>query len=313
VSAYRLISAEKARTPVSVACRLLGVSRSGYYEWERRAPSDRALTDAWLSEKIRVIHEAHRGVYGAPRIHAELRMAHGVRVARKRVERLMRQAGISGLQRRKRGRTTISVPGVRVADDLVNRQFSPAAPNVLWIADLTYLRTWEGWLYLAAVQDAYSRRIVGWSMAEHMRAELVVDALQMAVKRRRPPAGLIHHSDQGSQYVSLAFGQTARDAGIARSMGSKGDCYDNAVAESFFATLKKELVHRHPWPTRRELTTEVFEYIEAFYNRTRRHSRLGMLSPADYEAAHAALACAGAREKSVHNPSGYAQHDDDNP
>jgi putative transposase len=198
VSMYRFISAEKARTPVSLACRWLGVSRSGYYEWAGRAPSDRALSDAWLTEKIRTIDTAHRGVYGAPRIHADLRLAHGVRVGRKRVERLMRQAGLSGLQRRKRGRTTIRVPGVRVADDLVNRRFSPDAPNALWIADVTYLRTWEGWLYLAAVQDAYSRRIVGWAMADHMRAELVVDALQMAVKRRRPPAGLIHHSDQGS-------------------------------------------------------------------------------------------------------------------
>jgi putative transposase len=283
VSVYRFISAEKARTPVSLACRWLGVSRSGYYEWATRAPSQRALTDAWLTERIRAIHEAHRGVYGAPRIHADLRLAHGVRVSRKRVERLMRQAGISGLVRRKRGRTTIRVPGVRVADDLVERQFRPAAPNALWIADVTYLRTWEGWLYLAAVQDAYSRRIVGWSMADHMRSELVVDALEMAVARRRPAPGLIHHSDQGSQYVSLAFGQAARDAGIARSMGSKGDCYDNAVAESFFATLKKELVRRRSWPSRRELTSEVFEYIEAFYNRTRRHSTLGYLSPADYE------------------------------
>jgi transposase InsO family protein len=310
---YRFISAEKARTAVSLACRWLGVSRSGYYDWAGRAPSDRALSDAWLMETIRAIHQAHRGVYGAPRIHADLRMAHGVRVGRKRVERLMRQAGISGLQRRKRGRTTVSVPGVRVADDLIKRQFSPAAANGLWIADVTYLRTWEGWLYLAAVQDAYSRRIVGWAMADHMRSELVVDALKMAVQRRRPPAGLIHHSDQGSQYVSLAFGQAARDAGIARSMGSRGDCYDNAVAETFFATLKKELVHRRSWPTRRELTSEAFEYIEGFYNRTRRHSRLGMLSPADFEAGQAALACAGAREKAVHNPSGYTQHDDDNP
>jgi putative transposase len=222
VSVYRFISAEKARTPVSLACRWLGVSRSGYYEWAGRSPSDRALTDAWLTERIRTIHRAPRGVYGAPRIHADLRMAHGIRVSRKRVERLMRAAGISGLVRRKRGRTTIRVPGVRVADDLVERQFRPAAPNVLWIADVTYLRTWEGWLYLAAVQDAYSRRIVGWSMADHMRAELVVDALQMAISRRRPAPGLIHHSDQGSQYVSLAFGQAARDAEIARSMGSKG-------------------------------------------------------------------------------------------
>jgi putative transposase len=267
-----------------MSCRLLGVSRSGYYEWAANRPSARALQDAELIERIRAIHKDNLGVYGSPRIHADLRLAHGVRVGRKRVERLMRQAGISGMVRRKRGRTTISVPGVRVADDLVERQFRPAAPNQLWVADITYLRTWEGWLYLAAVQDAYSRAIVGWSMTEHMRAELVVDALQMAVARRRPEPGLIHHSDQGSQYVSLAFGQAAREAGIARSMGSRGDAYDNAVAESFFATLKKELVHRRSWPTRRELTSEVFEFVEAFYNTTRRHSTLGYLSPAQYEA-----------------------------
>jgi putative transposase len=283
VTAYRLISAEKARTPISMACRLLGVSRSGYYEWAANVPSTRAREDAELVERILAIHGANRGVYGSPRIHAELAMAHGVRVGRKRVERLMREAKISAMVRRKRGRTTISVPGVRVADDLVERQFRPSAPNVLWVADVTYLKTWEGWLYLAAVQDAYSRAIVGWSMAEHMRAELVVDALQMAVNRRRPEPGLIHHSDQGSQYVSLAFGQAAGAAGIARSMGSKGDAYDNAVAESLFATLKKELVNRQSWPTRRELTSEVCEYIEGFYNRTRRHSTLGYLSPADYE------------------------------
>jgi putative transposase len=308
-----MISAEKARTPVSMACGLLGVSRSGYYEWERRAPSDRALTDAWLTEKIRAIHTAHRTVYGSPRIHADLRLAHDVRVGRKRVERLMREAQISGLQRRKRGRTTVSVPGVRVADDLVNREFRPDAPNVLWIADVTYLRTWEGWLYLAAVQDAYSRRIVGWAMADHVRAELVVDALKMAVARRRPDAGLIHHSDQGSQYVSLAFGQAARDAGIARSMGSKGDCFDNAVAESFFATLKKELVHRRSWPTRRELTGEVFEYIEGFYNRVRRHSTLGMLSPADYEQAASASRPHAKNPRNLFTTLRVAnRHDDDN-
>ncbi len=283
MTVYRMISAEKASTPVSVCCELLGVSRSGYYEWAGRAPSDRALSDAWLTEKIKQIWTANRKVYGAPRIHAELRLAQGVRVGRKRVERLMRDAGVSGLVARKRGRTTIRVPGVRVADDLVERRFRPDAPNVLWIADVTYLRTWEGWLYLAAVQDAFSRRIVGWSMADHMRAELVVDALNMAITRRRPAPGLIHHSDQGSQYVSLAFGQAAGDAGIARSMGSRGCCFDNAVAESFFATLKKELVHRRSWPTRRELTSEVFEYIEAFYNPRRRHSTLRMLSPIDYE------------------------------
>jgi putative transposase len=195
VSVYRFISAEKARTPVSVCCTLLGVSRSGYYAWASRAPSDRALSDAWLAEKIETIHAANRGVYGARRVHAELRLAHGIRVAKKRVERLMRQAGLSGLTRRKRGKTTIRVPGVRIADDLVERQFRPQAPNVLWVADITYLRCWEGWVYLAAVQDAYSRRIVGWAMADHMRAELVVDALEMALARRRPAPGLICHSD----------------------------------------------------------------------------------------------------------------------
>jgi putative transposase len=280
---FSFIAAEKTGYPVALMCRTLEVNRTSFHDWERRAPSDRALTDAWLTERIKEIHEAKRKVYGAPRIHAELRMAHGVRVGRKRVERLMRSAGISGLVPKKRGRTTIRVPGVRVADDLVERQFRPAAPNVLWLADITYLRSWEGWLYLAAIQDAYSRRIVGWSMAEHMRTELVTDALNMAVHRRRPEPGLVHHSDQGSQYVSLGFGQAARDAGIAISMGSKGDAYDNAVAESFFATLKKELIHRRSWPSRRELSTAVFEYIEAFYNRDRRHSTLGMHSPADFE------------------------------
>jgi len=283
VSVYRFISAEKARTPVSVCCELLGVSRSGYYDWTNRPPSDRALSDSWLLEQIRQIHRDRRGVYGARRVHAELRLAHGVQVGKKRVERLMRQAGLSGLVRRRRGKTTIRVAGVRVADDLVARQFRPQAPDVLWVADITYLRTWEGWIYLAAIQDAYSRRIVGWAMADHMRAELVLDALQMALARRRPRPGLIHHSDQGSQFVSLAFGLAARDAGIAVSMGSRGDAYDNAVAESFFATLKKELVRRRSWPSRRELVGEVFEYIEAFYNPIRRHSTLGYLSPVDFE------------------------------
>ncbi|WP_272473630.1 IS3 family transposase [Baekduia alba] len=280
---YRLISAEKARTPISVACKLLGVSRSDYYAWTTRAPSDRTLSDAWLIEKIKGIHNNNRQVYGSRRVTAELRLGHGITVSRKRIQRLMRAAEISGLVARKRGRTTIRVPGVRVADDLVRRQFRPGAADVLWVADITYLRTWEGSLYLAAVQDAYSRRIVGWSMADHMRAELVVDALQMGLHRRRPGPGLVHHSDQGSQFVSLAFGQKARDAGIAVSMGSRGDCYDNAVAESFFATLKKELVHRRSWPTRRELNSEVFEHVEAFYNTTQRHSTLGYLSPAQFE------------------------------
>jgi putative transposase len=282
---FSFIAAEKANYPVAVMCRVFGVNRTGFHNWERPAPSDRALEDAWLTERIKRIHDASRGVYGAPRIHAELRMEHNIRVARKRVARLMKAAGISGLRPRQRWRTTIRVPGVEPATHLVERDFRPAGPNVLWVADITYLRTGEGWLYLAAVQDAYSRQIVGWSMATHMRATLVVDALKMALARRRPGPGLIHHSDQGSQYVSLAFGRAARQAGIAVSMGSRGDAYDNAVAETFFATLKKELVNRRSWPSRLELQSALFEYIEAFYNRQRRHSTLGMVSPAEYEQA----------------------------
>jgi putative transposase len=281
--AYRFIAAEKANYPISLMSRMLGVNRSAFHAWERRPPSQRALEDAFLTERIHEIHRAARGVYGARRIHAELRMAHGIKVSRKRVERLMRETGVSGLVPRKRSRTTIRVPGVRVVDDLVRRDFRPAGPNMLWVADITYLRSWEGWIYLAAVQDAFSRTVVGWAMAEHMRAELVTDALQMAIARRQPKAGVIHHSDQGSQYVSLAFGQKARDAGIAVSMGSRGDCFDNAVAESFFATLKKELIRRRSWPNRRELQSAVFDYIESFYNRERRHSTLGYLSPREFE------------------------------
>jgi putative transposase len=283
VTVFGFIAAERTEHSVKTMCRVLGVSRSGFHAWAKRAPSARAREDARLTERIREIHALNRRVYGSPRIHAELVMADGERVGRKRLERLMRQASISGLVARKRGRTTVRVPGVRVCEDLVDRAFLTSAPDRLWVADITYLRTWEGWLYLVAVQDVYSRRIVGWAMDSHMRAELVTDALQMALARRRPEPGLIWHSDQGSQFVSLAFGQQARAAGIAQSMGSRGDCFDNAVAESFFATLKKELIHRRSWPTRRELTGEVFECIEAFYNRIRRHSTLAMLSPADYE------------------------------
>jgi putative transposase len=283
VTVFGFIAARKTEHSVKTMCRVLEVSRSGYHAWARRNPSARALEDERLTERIREIHALNRKVYGAPRIHAELRMADGIRVGRKRVERLMRQAAITGMVARKHGRTTIRVPGVRVCEDLVDRAFLAAAPNQLWVADITYLRTWEGWLYLVAVQDVFSRRIVGWSMADHMRTELVTDALQMALVKRRPDPGLIWHSDQGSQFVSLAFGQQARAAGIAQSMGSRGDCYDNAVAESFFATLKKELIHGRSWPSKAELRTEVFEYIEVFFNRRRRHSTLGFLSPEQFE------------------------------
>jgi putative transposase len=283
VTVFGFIAARKTEHSVKTMCRVLGVSRSGFHAWASRPPSARAREDARLTERIREIHAENLKVYGSPRIHAELRLGDGVRVGRKRVERLMRQAGLSGLIAKRRGRTTIRVPGVRVCEDLVDRAFLAAAPDRLWVADITYLRTWEGWLYLAAVQDVFSRRIVGWAMADHMRTELVADALGMALAHRRPAPGLIHHSDQGSQYVSLAFGQQARAAGIAQSMGSRGDCFDNATAESFFATLKKELIHRRSWPTKAELRTEVFEYLEVFYNRRRRHRSLGQLSPVQFE------------------------------
>ena len=264
-------------------CRVLEVSRSGFHAWARREPSARAVADDALSGRIAEIHGESGKTYGSPRVHAELRLEDGVRVGRKRVERLMRRAGLSGMIRRRRGRTTISVPGIRTAPDLVERDFNPTEPNRLWAADITYIRTWEGWLYLASVMDCYSRRIVGWALADNLRAELVVDALEMAVARRRPDAGLVHHSDRGSQYTSLTFTRRCRSVGIDVSMGSRGDCFDNAVLESFHASLKKDLIHRRSWPTKAETRTAVFNYIEAFYNRRRRHSSLGMLSPLEFE------------------------------
>jgi putative transposase len=282
VSCFRFIAAEKADYPISLLCRVLGVSRSGFHAWQRRPPSDRELADAWLVERIRGIHTESRQTYGARRVHRALRHR-GVHVGRKRVERLMRKERLSGLVPKRYRRTTIRVPGVRVADDLVDRNFKTTAPNQLWCADIKYVRTWQGWLYLAAVMDCYSRRIVGWSMRPDLEAELVVDALEMAIARRRPRPGLVHHSDQGSQYVSLRFGERCREIGIHRSMGSKGDCFDNAVAESFFATLEKDLLRRHSFATRQEARTAVFDYIEAFYNPVRLHSTLDYQSPVEYE------------------------------
>jgi putative transposase len=281
VSLYRFIAAEKANHSISLMCRLLGVSRSGFHAWRRRAPSDRARADAWLGERIAAIHRESRGTYGARRVHAVLRQQ-GIHVGRKRVERLMRARRLSGVVPWKRARTTIKVPGVRAAADLVGRDFAPSAPNQLWVADIKYVPTAAGWLYLAAVVDCFSRRVVGWSMRDDLRAELVVDALEMAVARRQPRAGLIHHSDQGSQYVSLLFGQRCRDAEIDISMGCTS-AYDNAVAESFFASLTKDLLRRRQLRTRAEARTAVFDYIETFYNRLRLHSTLDYMSPANYE------------------------------
>jgi putative transposase len=279
---FRLIDAKRAQHPVSLLCSVLGVSRAGYYAWKDRPASPRERRDRELLALIRTIHSESEGSYGWPRMHAELRHR-GERISRKRVARLMRQAGLSGLLVRRRGKTTIRMPGVRPAPDLVGRDFRPAAVNALWAADLTEIATSEGKLYLAVVIDCYSRRCVGWAMAEHMRAELVVEALEIAVWQRKPAAGLVHHSDQGSQYTALIFGQRCEQAGINRSMGSRGCALDNAVCEAFFASLKKELTRRRSWPTRRELQTAIFTWIEAWYNRRRLHSTLGYLSPRDYE------------------------------
>jgi putative transposase len=282
VSCYRLIEVEKATHSVPMLCRLLGVSRSGYYAWRRRTPSERARFDAVLSEKIEMIHRNSRATYGAPRVHAEL-AAIGIRCSRKRVARLMRRAKLRGCLRGKRMRTTHRVALQQAAPDLVGRNFASEEPDRLWVADITYVRSKEGFVYLAFILDACSRKVVGWSMATHLRTEIVVDALQMAIARRKPSPGLVHHSDRGVQYTSLSFGKRLEDEGLLPSMGRVGSAYDNALAESFVATLKTELLYRVSWPTRQAVKTAIFEYIEGFYNTRRRHSALGHLSPSEYE------------------------------
>ena len=279
---HRFIRAEKANHAVATLCRVLEVSRAGFYAAERRAPCRRQLEDDQLAVAIGEIHRDSRETYGTPRVHAMLRRR-GICVSRKRVARLMRRERISGLVKRRRGKTTIRVPGVATAPDLVRREWNPTAPNRLWVADITFIRTWEGWLYLAAVLDCHSRRCVGWSLREDLRSELVVDAVEMAIARRRPRPGLVHHSDHGSQYVSLAMGEHLREAGIDISMGAKGSALDNAVIESFFSTLKRELVNRYSWPTKADARVAVFEWIEVFYNRQRIHTTLGYATPDEYE------------------------------
>jgi putative transposase len=284
VSCFRFIAAEKTNHSISLMCQLLGVSKSGFYAWERRPPSERDQVDVQLLGRIRRMHERSRGSYGSRRIFEDLR-EEGIRVGRKRVERLMRRDGLSGYVKRRKGKTTIRVQGVRPASDLVERDFNPAAPDRLWCADIKEIPTWEGKLYLASVLDCYSRRVVGWSMRPDMPAELVVDALEMAVARRRPGPGLIHHSDQGGQYVALMLGQRLRRHEIAQSMGSKGDCFDNAAIESYHATIEKELLRGRSFRTRQEARSAVFDWIECWYNRERRHSRLGYRSPDQFERA----------------------------
>lgn len=280
---------EKARFPIRFMASRLGVSTSGFYEWRHRQvnPAERTRSDAWLTVKIEAIHKLSRGTYGSPRIWADLQLGAGIRVSRKRVERLMRQAGIEGVYRRRRSGCTIRNPAATPSDDLVNRRFNVTGPDRLWVADITEHRTAGGKVYLAAVVDAWSRRVVGWSIADHLRTELVTDALDMAIWRRRPkPGQTIHHADHGTQYTSWAFGQRLRAAGLLGSMGTVGDALDNAMAESFFGTLQLELLDRRRWNTRKELAQAIFEWIEAWYNPQRRHSSIEYMSPIEYETRH---------------------------
>ena len=273
----------QAEFPLTAMCRVLGLSTSGYYDWKKRPPSERERRDEALQSRIEAVWRDSRETYGRPRIHAALR-ARGERVGQKRVARLMERAGIRGVSRRRwTTGTTRRDAKARPAVDLVNRDFSAEGPNQLWVADITYVPTWAGWLHLAVVLDAWSRRIVGWAMASHLRAELVEDALAMAISRRQPRGRVIHHSDRGSQYTSLAFGRQCREAGIVQSMGSAGDAYDNAMCESFFATLECELLDRVRFRTAADARREVFSFIEGFYNTLRLHSALGYQAPAHFE------------------------------
>jgi putative transposase len=271
----------QAAHAIATLCRVLEVSPSGYYAWRRRGPSARARRDAALVDEIQGIHRQSRGTYGAPRIHAEL-VDRGEHVGRKRVARLLRALGRQGISRRRRVRTTVRAPAQPAAADLVQRTFAADGPNRLWVADITYVPTARAFLYLAVVLDAWSRRIVGWAMTTTLTTDLVLAAFEMAV-RARQPREVIHHSDHGCQYTSLAFGTRCRDAGVRPSMGSIGDCYDNAMCESFFATLECELLDRHRFQTPVEARLAIFEFIEGFYNTHRRHSALGYLSPLAFE------------------------------
>ncbi len=281
---FKLIDAEKANYSISLLCRVLRVSRSGYYDWKDRPPSERDSENTALLEKIMEVHERSRGTYGYPRVHAELR-ALGMRCSRKRVARLMRKVGLQGCIRGRRKRTTRRDVNAVPAPDLLKKNFAAAAPNKIWTADITYVHTREGFLYLAFILDVYSRKVVGWAMATHLRTELVVDALEMALWRRKPNAGLIHHTDRGSQYTALSFGKRLEEAGIVPSMGRAGSALDNAISESFAASLKCEVLHRQRFLSREAAKTAIFDYIEGFYNRARLHSSLGYLSPSEYEQA----------------------------
>jgi transposase InsO family protein len=278
---YRFVARERASFPVRTLCRVVGAAASGFYAWLRRGPGpDRPEgADRALRARVGAIFAASRGTYGSPRVHAELR-ARGVRVGRKRVARLMREAGLSATVRRRAPRTTNSRHGLPVAPNLLGRRFAAERPDTVWLADISYLPTGEGWLYLAAIKDMATREIVGWSMADHLRADLACDALLMAIRRRQPPRGLIQHSDRGAQYASEPYQAILARHGLRCSMSRRGNCLDNAPMESFFGSLKTELVHRATFPTREAARRAIFEYVEGFYNRRRRHSGVGFLTPA---------------------------------
>ena len=280
--------AHRANHKVRALCRVLGVSASGYYAWRNRPASKRARADAELGDRVRAIHARSRGTYGVPRVHAELAAAK-IAIGKKRVARLMRAACLQGASRRKWFTTTRRDRDAHPAPDLVKREFAAEGPDQLWVADITYVPTSGGFLFLAVVLDVWSRRIVGWAMATHLRTELVLKALNMALEQRRP-GNVIHHSDQGTQYTSVAFGLRCREAGVRPSMGSVGDAYDNAMCESFFATLECELLDRRRFLAPAEARTAVFEFIEGWYNPHRRHSALDYLSPINYEAAQPSAA-----------------------
>src|SRR6056297_1772615 len=275
------MTANQAEYSVQMMSRTLDVSLSGFYAYHSRPPSVRQIAGEALTRRIAAIHKASKETYGVPRIHAEL-ADEGVFVGRKRVERLMLAKGLRGVSRRKFVVTTERDPRVRPAADLVDRNFYADAPNVLWVADITYVPTWAGFLYLAVVLDALSRRVIGWAMGSRQRTQLVLDAMNMAVTQRKPES-VIHHSDQGSQYTSVAFGLRCKEMGVRPSMGSVGDCYDNAMCESFFATLECELLDRRKFRTKAEARVACFEFIEGWYNPSRRHSALGYKSPVNYE------------------------------
>lgn len=268
--------------PVQTAARVLGVSESGFYEWKRRPPSARSIRHAWLTDLIRQVHAASRGTYGAPRVHAELTMGYGITVGHNAVEMLMRRAGLQGLPGSRRPRR---VAPEYTAVDLVDRNFARDEPDRLWVTDITEHRTREGKVYCAVVLDVFSRRVVGWSIDSSPTSALVTSALGMAIDNRRPNRTVIH-SDQGTQFTSWAFTHRARQSGLVPSMGSVGDCFDNAVVESFWARMQVELLNRHRWRTRIELANAIFEYLEIFHNRQRRHSALGMRTPIEYERIH---------------------------